>query len=627
MVSVRKNFAKSMRESFGMIAAVILIIGLIGIPSTFKEVTSIWAAKVNGRAISYQTYMREMVTQQERMQAFRAQYGQFADYLLASMGISSDPKQLALDTLIRQELLNELADNNHIALHPQFIVEKINDYDYVQNNLSDIVPLFILDQEGAINPEMLKLFTSRMGMSIGEFEQRVEQGLSRQFMMTVLQPLLYVPQFDSAYAMQMKHAKRNVSYITLNFSDALTLVKQEPISDEAARNYFEHHNLLSKRYWEPERRSGVVWTVDAQKYPISIDKNDVRNYYEAHKNEKYIKNPAKVVIQTIRQSELQKKDSNVMLDDIYEQVLQGKYQDLWKQQAPFAKGELDPAIEKQAFSLKNVGDVSSVIETKDNEKIIIKLVSRLQREYESISSVQKDIVKELKNELFQKQFVSEVKRIVEHQSQTELDTFISRLGVEKTVLNQVSRRDNEENADKLFSVNVGGFDVFSVGNTGKIVQVTDSIPSFQPRLEEVIDVVKNDIYLERAADRFDAMIEEEKELFVNGRSTATVKKTGLFSSNEKDSVKNLQKAKLPVSQLLELEKEGSVIVHKSKDIAFVCMLDEVQPQDFPLKDQEIQEESQAKKMLTMEGLVASLYRNAKIETNDTIIVASEEYSI
>jgi len=99
------------------------VVGFWGLPSFFKRSAGRGSggpsvATVNGIEISHQEYNRVSNIQQEFLRRLRTQYGQYADLFMQAMGLNADPKSLALDTLIRDTLINDAVDALHINITP-----------------------------------------------------------------------------------------------------------------------------------------------------------------------------------------------------------------------------------------------------------------------------------------------------------------------------------------------------------------------------------------------------------------------------------------------------------------------------------------------------------------------------
>ena len=75
--------------------------------------------------------------------------------------------------------------------------------------------------------------------------------------------------------------------------------------------------------------------------------------------------------------------------------------------------------------------------------------------------------------------------------------------------------------------------------------------------------------------------------------------------------------------MLQMEKVGALLTDSDSETGFVVRVDEIEPfnqQQFNEKEGEISRALQQERAQQyLEGFVASLHRNAKIETNESII--------
>ncbi len=618
ITTIRKSFQKGARETFGIIIVFALIGGMIFVPGALQNLGSgVWAIRINTRTVNYQSYMREVMMQRDRLNAFRAQYGQFADYFLASMGVNTDPKYLALDTLIKEELINELSDEMTITVHPDYIVQKLNDKEYVQQYLSDIVPLFVFNEDGVIDQGKLQMIIPRMGFSIKEYEEKIDNTLSRQFLMSLVGTTVYTPEFDVAYSAKLKNAQRKYSMVTIEFDDILNQEKKIDISEQELEDYYELHNRLSKKYWVPEKRSGNVWKINANDYGVMITDEQIDAFYEDNKTKKYVDKPAQAVIKQITE------DDVGSLTNIYDDIVLGNFVQ-WKNVEPFSRGTHDKAIDRAAFTMKR-GDISQIITKKDGRKVVITLVDRISRTYKSLPSVKKEIENNLVSQNFKKQFVKEVSDIIAHDDRNALGLLVNQRKVSSEDIKNIVR--SQEYGKQLFALKKDEYDVYVDGVTGYIVQLAGVAQAFEPKLDSIKDVVKNDIYEERAKKTLKKEIESQKQVLIAQNEDSVMQTSlGWIDPNDKDQEKELQKQGIPVYLLNSLEKIGAVVSHEGADKGMIFILEDIKTSTETSIEKEELDFYQMRKMTSMEGLVASLYRNAKIETNETIIIASEEYS-
>ena len=111
---------------------------------------------------------------------------------------------------------------------------------------------------------------------------------------------------------------------------------------------------------------------------------------------------------------------------------------------------------------------------------------------------------------------------------------------------------------------------------------------------------------------------------------ATLNRTGMIRPEDNKEVQKLDKKDLPAKAMLNLDKVGALMVHNGDRTSTLIKLDGVEQYDQAglnrgLKEMEPLLMNNRTKM-QVESVVASLHRNATIETNESTPIAGEEYS-
>src|SRR5579862_5294455 len=131
ITSMREKVLKS--NAFKILVwLLILVLALPYFVSRSKLRGGIWVAKVNGQEVGGADYSRKINFWKDQLYLFRQQYGQYAEMFLQAMGLSSDPTSLALDSLIRDELIDQEVERLGIPLHADYIREKLADASFVR---------------------------------------------------------------------------------------------------------------------------------------------------------------------------------------------------------------------------------------------------------------------------------------------------------------------------------------------------------------------------------------------------------------------------------------------------------------------------------------------------------------
>src|SRR5271170_7740696 len=119
IIDIRRHLKSSAYRSLIIVAIVGIIISF-ALPPVIKQMgrDAEWAATVNGTEISEIAFRHKVMQQQEFLANFRQEYGPYANMLLESMGLGNDPQELALNLLIKEELLIQVAQQMGLRVHP-----------------------------------------------------------------------------------------------------------------------------------------------------------------------------------------------------------------------------------------------------------------------------------------------------------------------------------------------------------------------------------------------------------------------------------------------------------------------------------------------------------------------------
>ena len=216
MITVLRRWIKSKTFKAIFWITIAALAGVFSLPELFKWSTGKGnVAKVNGSTISASMYYRTVEAKQEWLGAIRAQYGQFADLILKSSGLSLNPKTLALQQLINETLFNQVAYAVGVQLPSDFL---LNNVVLVHQDLMDFLPAQAIDPYGGVNIPMLRRYLQRYGLSVNDFVKEVEHAFGRRLVRTVVAADAYVPDFEVKRQFMLKYIGKNYSIITFDFN-------------------------------------------------------------------------------------------------------------------------------------------------------------------------------------------------------------------------------------------------------------------------------------------------------------------------------------------------------------------------------------------------------------------------
>ncbi|HLW73379.1 MAG TPA: peptidylprolyl isomerase [Candidatus Babeliales bacterium] len=637
IITIRNQFKQSTFRYIAIFIVIVLGAGMVSVPLMMKNAggAASWAIKVNGEKISYRDFAQEVAEQSEFLAQIRAQYGQYADLLMQAMNWPTDPKALAFEALVKTALLNQCVTLLGIKIHPDYIAESINDIQFVRRHLQRILPAFVFDASGSLSSEKLTLFLQHKGISIRDFENKVELSLAQLQAMQFVGSSCYVPSFDVEQTFIAQKLGKQFSYLEFSLDSFLAAEKKNVITEEDALAFYNKENSQHRRYWVPEKRDGIVWQFNAKNYGASISEEQIQQYYEDNKTSKYILDPIKVHVQQITEQQL---PSDLSLAMVKEEITNDPSSPLnkkWELLPPFARGEKKGAFEKEAFLLQNVGDISSVIDTK-NGKVIIQLVQRIPRTYKPFALVRTEIKNLLMEKQFKKSFVKDLKTIAMKGDSSAVESFIAQKGGKKEIALGIIKNDTHL-SQELFGLKKGEYAFFVENEIGFAVLLTQVAERNLPEFSSIKEVVKEDLGQERAYNAMTHAVQDAKKAAVDSSFESMAKKfnaslhhTDMIQPSDSKKMQELDKKSLPSREMLGLDTQGSIFVHNGERVSFLIKVDAIEEYDkneLMQAQKEVKNHLQPNRMkMQVESFVASLHRNATIETNESILIAGEEYS-
>jgi peptidyl-prolyl cis-trans isomerase D len=623
------------------------VAGFWGLPSLFKRSLRPGAggpavATVNGIEITQQEYNRVTAIQQELLRRLKSQYGQYADLFIQAMGLNTDPKALALDTLIRETLINEAAESLNIKLSPKYIETKLSSPEVVQRQLTQILPTYVFDEMGNINPAALARYMAHERMTNEELNELIKNALSREFALEAVSVSSYVPQFAVRERFIHDMLKKQYSIMTIPFEPILKKEMASTVSDQEVQKFFDQQNRISKRYWTHEKRSGTMWTFDAKSFGVSVDDSEIENYYNDYKGQKFVETPMKFEARTIvfkgtdpatvdkakriRQELVEKPET---FADKAKELSEDKETAKNGGLVPFfAKNTHDKAFEKAVFLLKNDGDISEPVVTARGLEIVQR-VAKKPAVFKPLASVKQEIRDILSVRKFKEAFSDAMNSFKEDMQEDAFKTFASE---HKAIQTTVSAADNDitKEAKALFGLREkGSLTSFYDGNKAIAIRLDAIQKREAPALETVKATVIEDLHRDRAQKAFRKIVKDTTAKAVETPLATLAKAVGgsvqsidWLKLDDTKALDDLKKKKVPVDLLATLDKIGSVAYTVNPDNAHIVRLDAIEALDEgALQDsqKDIRKKlEQEYSTYFVEGFVASLYRNATIKTSESM---------
>jgi peptidyl-prolyl cis-trans isomerase D len=442
---------------------------------------------------------------------------------------------------------------------------------------------------------------------------------------------------------------RDYAILTFSLDKIKAEESSKSITDDQLRAFFDAKNRASKLYWVPEMRSAVIWTFNPEDYGISIDDSAIEEYYEKHRINKYVEYPSKVQIRRIlfKLNENESKDQVLArAKNVHDELIQNpmSFEAMARQYSDdkesaskggllefFSKGQRDKLVERKAFMLSKNGDISDVFESADGYEIIQR-VDKKAAQCKPLDHVKNEIKALLLNQAFSREFNRDVKKLLHHDGNNYelLHAFAKDKGGHFTEVS-CAQKDDSKSMQSLFKFkHVNDVDYYIDNNVGHLMVFKEIKHKHEPEFQAVKTRVKEDFVNEQAQNTLAERLKEaskslkqsEKPEDVAHRLGAALKRTGLISKNNAEKTKELQSENIPMVKMFQLENKGAIAADMQKNgyVFFVAEVAEADSQEEQKKKEEVTMMLNNEVMtLAMQGFVASLSRNAKIETNESLL--------
>ena len=580
---------------------------------------ALWIARVNGTKVGIGQLRFQKFSLENQIKQIRFQYADqpyIADLLLQMQGLTGNLDAKALDDTIRNTLLDKSFNKLGIHLNEEHIIQA---FPFDEANIA-----YIANQ------------LSRQGIRLEDFEENIINGLQRELLYNLVSLAAYVPAFEVKQQFTNEYLPKQFTVLSLSFNEILQQIKQSPADQKTLESFYDQHK---NSYWVPEKRSATTWTFTARDYDLNVSDQAIEKYYERNKSQ-YVLAPVKVQVRRllIKQSpQARQTIENVYQEakanpEQFEQLVQKYSQDEQsiKQGGllPFiSRGEgKDVAFERAALLLQQDGQISDIIETKDGFEILQR-VARKSKEYKPLTLVKDEIGQILAKNRFASKFKVDIAKL--KGDPQKLLAFVENKKAKKEALIDKTP-DSTRLSSALFNIKKeDGFTAITPDGQGVLIQLNTITKRLLPSFEQVKEQVATDYYTQKASKKLADLLNQAKKITIDGSLQeaqkivgGSLQQTGPITKDAKKT-DELKKQGLPVYKMLQIENIGGLLEQLNDSAGYLIRLDEVASFDQDLykeKKSDLTEQlEQVQKDLMFKGFVASLYRNATIETNKEIL--------
>lgn len=390
-------------KATGWFAYIIIILiaipfALWGLNEYFGGAGPLVAAEVNGTEIPVRAYQQEF--QQQRRQLAEMFGGRIPAGLIDDQQLRDN----ALQTLIRRELLAQLAQERGYGVSPRLVAEEIRAMEFFHEN-------------GQFSGEQYQRVLQNQRLSKAQFEADVRYSL---LLLQVEQSLGYAAFLTSAdlqeYA-RLREQTRRVSYHTIA---AAQFAQQVQIDEAEIERHYQQHG---QRFLRPERLRLAYLMLAPQDLEAhsEVTEEDLRRYYEQHTDrfgspeERRVRHIVLSAQADDAQAQIQAIRARIVAGESFAELAAALSQDPDSAQRGgdlgfLARGDMDPALDVVSFTLPQ-GVISQPVQI-GNTWQLIEVTEIRAPQREPLEAVRDEIISELRSRQVESRYIELTERLL-----------------------------------------------------------------------------------------------------------------------------------------------------------------------------------------------------------------------
>lgn len=625
-----------MKRWYSVLWVVFISLGLSGLGMFFfrsKHLKDTAVARVNGSPITFQEFKRARQDIQEqinRVLPLARMYGMSPEMLLTTFFGESNPDQIAMDLCVRRELIDIVGKKFDVHLAK----------DYLKKELIKSLPPQFIDANGTLNMEIYRSSLERMHMTPGEFEQRKADDIKREMVQRFIRMSGYVPSYMVEDAIAQEHCHKAFTVVTFDLDYFINQAKKAVVSDKDLAAFYEKNK---EEYRVGEKAKAMYWKITPEVYgqSIVVDNAMIESFYEKNKETAFrILPQVKVRHLLVRGND---PESQKKAEKIHQEALQNPtgFANIAKSVDVITPGAFDSSLEKAAFRLQEVGSFAAVTKVKDGFEVI-QLVERTKASSKPLASVREEIVKMLKGKRSYNVLRSDLELMVRAAKEdvSVIDRFVAKHGLEGKTSSMLVEGDREIKptsfdgllSNALFSKQRKESPVgyFMQEKEFVIYKKIETEKSYIPALDIIKQTVSADYYKQKGAElRSKELVEAKKALLAKKTTLQEVAKeyngklVDIPLRKKMPNIKELGNSGLRGETLFALSDTTQVLLIVSPQLTILAQCTAIEPK----KPEELEKvragtrkkEKNMAESMNLAAFIASLNRNAKIETDSRVM--------
>ncbi len=625
MISAIRNKFGSRLLDFFIWLSIIIFVGLYLIPGGQNNQKSAeWAITVNNETLPYNEYLLVLENQRK-----------------ASGKNEAESKKEVVEALTVMLLMRSLENKMNIVIKPQAIYAKL------QKMLPGLV-----DSNGVVDMEQLKAKMSQEGLGRAELdelannvrlvEKQIEQELKNELINSVILGSLYTPQFALSNYYNSEYAPKQFAILKAAYEKYSSDINKHKVEDSVLKAFFDQQNIASKRYWNSELRSGVVWTFKPENFDLKVTNEQIKTYYDRNRKTEFVKQAPKIQVRRIlvaTQAHADQLRADLANDATrFEELVKAHSIDQASAKKGglldfFAENEVDKSLSDAAFELRADGEISEVIQTSKGFEIIQR-VTKSKIEFKTLEEVRAEIVKKITSQQFEKLFPINARRIIAQavKNPEALTEFAQGKKAVKKQFNNVAALATNPEISKLYELKKVSQGAFLISaQQGQIIVLTGIEPMQVQDFEKIKKTVLLDYQKAMTIKAIEKQLDAAKQALKAGKPAKQVAQelgleyvqTPFVSKADQDAVKKDWPLELLWSLPVVGATRSAIVEQDGQSNGYVAKIEQIKQSagdDLAAKRSESKLQLFSKYRAGLDAsFIASLRKNGTIKVNTAII--------
>jgi len=611
IASIRKSLKSNTYRIFLWISLLFIILGGLAKLEFGDTGEKKWLAKVGHSTLTIDTYNTALMGARKNIE-YRKQNGETQ--------LPKNVEKLVLEQNIADLLVDGALDDLRVTVSDAIIEQEV--LQQLQN-----LPAAFFNERGELNQELFLQAFAPYTL------QDIEKDIARQIRMGALQgmveSLAYVPHFEAMLYYDNVGLHKEFSMLEFSLGKSREAV-QKP-SDQDLQNLLASSNVEIRKLEIPEKRSGIVWKFSPEDYGIKVSDEQVKEFYNVHKAEKYMLTHRQVQVRRILlkiTDENKKQDVKTRAGQLHQELIAhpDKFETYAKEysqdEKTAGKGGLTEFFEEGNKNLDSVfaetvfkeisaqNPIAPLIKTAHGFEIL-QFIAEKQPTYKSLSAVEDKVKKDVLTKKFAERFAKDAQRVLNTQetNPAKIQEFIDKRKATKETLHFQAKQTDSLFNTQLFKLTKNEYAAFIDKDTGFIILCEDVDKAKMPAVQEVRAKLEDEYYKEQAIKNLEKTLREAYAYAKTHTLEETAIQFGTRIENATEKDHTLQHPHV-ASKVRILQHPGMLTFAIGYDRGILVRLDSVS------------ENKEEKSVNSQEALIAKLVTQGRVHQAQGQFIAS-----